>query len=103
MISLRNGTILLSLAFSVMLRAQEIKYLDLTSITQRTELRHPPAPPSNCDKASQDCVGGGYGGVGVGDGAPDRRDPHALGVYLLRVTPTDIDSTQPFEAEFRVL
>jgi len=50
-----------------------------------------------------DCVGGGYGGVGVGDGAPDRRDPHALGVYLLRVTPTDIDSTQPFEAEFRVL
>ena len=41
--------------------------------------------------------------MGVADGAPDRRDPRALGVYLLRVVPTDIDPLQPFEAEFRVL
>jgi hypothetical protein len=46
--------------------------------------------------------GGGVGGS-VGDGAPDRRDPHALGVYLLRVTPTEIHPSQPFEAEFKVL
>lgn len=42
-------------------------------------------------------------GVSVGDGAPDVRDPHALGVYLLRVTPTDINPAEPFEAEFKVL
>jgi hypothetical protein len=30
------------------------------------------------------------------------RDPHALGVFLLRVTPTDIDPAESFEAEFRV-
>jgi hypothetical protein len=48
-------------------------------------------------------VCGGYGGGGVADGAPDRRDPHALGVYLLRVNPTEINPAQPFEAEFRVL
>jgi hypothetical protein len=39
----------------------------------------------------------------VVDGAPDKRDPRALGVYLLRVTPTDIDPREPFEAEFKVV
>jgi len=37
---------------------------------------------------------GGTGGGSVVDGAPDRRDPRALGVYLLRVTPTDINPTR---------
>lgn len=85
----------------VILRAQEIKFVDLASIAQRTELRNPPAPPADCKKDT--CVGGGYGGSSVGDGAPDRRDPHALGIYLVRVTPTEIDPAEPFEAEFRVL
>ena len=95
------GVLFFALAFSVTLRAQEVKYIDLSLVPQRTELRHPPAPQPDCDKAH--CVGGGYGVVSVGDGAPDRRDPHALGVYLRRVTPTDIDPSQPFEVEFRVL
>lgn len=40
--------------------------------------------------------------MGVGDGAPDRRDPHALGVSLNHVSTTDI-TLDAFEAEFRVL
>jgi hypothetical protein len=46
-------------------------------------------------------VGGSLGSLG--HGAPDQRDPRALGVYLLRVTPTDINPLEPFEAEFKVL
>jgi hypothetical protein len=46
---------------------------------------------------------GGYSGGSVGDGAPDQRDPHALGIYLLRVTPTDINPAEPFQVEFKVL
>ncbi len=102
MTSIRRAVLFVLLAQSAMLRAQEVKYIDLSLISQRTELRYPPAPPPDC-KPDRSCVGGGYGGVGVGDGAPDRRDPHALGVYLLRVTPTDIDPAKPFQAEFRVL
>lgn len=102
MTSIRRAVLVVVLAQSAMLRAQEVKYIDLSLISQRTELRFLPAPPPDC-KPDGSCVGGGYGGVSVGDGAPDRRDPHALGVYLLRVTPTDIDPAKPFEAEFRVL
>lgn len=86
---------------STLLHAQEVKSLDITGLRPRTQLRYPPAPPADCDTAG--CVGGGYGSLLVGDGAAHIHDPHALGVYLLRVTPTDIDPTQPFEAEFRVL
>jgi hypothetical protein len=92
----------LLLACSVTARAQEIKYIDLSLAPQRAELRYPPAPQPDCE-AGKPCTGGGYGGVGIADGGPDRRDPQALGVYLLRVTPTDIDPTKPFEAEFRIL
>src|SRR6266404_5143523 len=102
MTSIRRAVLFVSLAYSVMPGAQEVKYIDLSLVPQRTELRHPPAPPPDC-KVGTSCVGAGYGGGSVGDGAPDRRDPHALGVYLLRVTPTDIDPANPFEAEFRVL
>lgn len=102
MTSIRREVLFLLLAYPVMLRAQEVKYIDLSLVPQRTELRYPPTPPPDC-KAGTSCVGGGYGGVGVGDGALDRRDPHALGVYLLRVTPTDIDPARPSEAEFRIL
>jgi len=39
-------------------QAQEIKFIDLSNIRQRTELRSPPAPQSDC-LVGQGCVGGG--------------------------------------------
>ena len=87
----------LLLACPVLLPAQEVKYIDLSVAPQRTQLRHPPTPPC------KDGVCGGYGGGGVADDAPDKSAPHALGVYLLRVDPTEVNPAQPFEAEFRVL
>jgi hypothetical protein len=99
---IRKVFLLLALALPCVLKAQEIKYIDLASVRQRTELRHPPAPPSDCT-AGKSCTGGGYGGGSVGDGAPDQRDPHALGIYLMRVTPTDINAAEPFQVEFKIL
>src|SRR5437016_1895631 len=96
--SIRHTSLLLVLVCSGFLSAEEVKYIDLTSIQQRTELRTPPSPPTDCSN----CLGPGWGGGSVTDGAPDFRDPHALGVFLLRVTPTDFDPEEPFEAEFRV-
>src|SRR5438067_3269328 len=99
--SIRHTFLLLVLVCSGFLSAEEVKYIDLTSIQQRTELRTPPSPPMNCGETSS-CLGGGWSGGSVTDGAPDFHDPHALGVFLLRVTPTDFDPEEPFEAEFRV-
>lgn len=95
---------ILLVSFTSAMSGQEIKSIDLTLVAQRTELRHPAAvaPASDC-KLGTSCVEEGSGGGSVADGAPDRRDPHALGVYLQSVTPTDIDPAKPFEAEFRVL
>ena len=83
------------------LQSQEIKFVDLSNVRQRTELRSPPTQQRDC-AASQGCVGGGYGGGSVADGGPDPRDPHALGVALDSVVPTDI-TLDPFEAEFRII
>lgn len=47
-------------------------------------------------------MGGGYGGGGVVDGAPDRRDPRALGVAIDSIAPTDI-TLDPFDVEFRIV
>jgi hypothetical protein len=91
----------LLLAWPATSLAQEIKFIDIISVQQRTELRHPPAPPPDCKDGN--CVGGVIGSGSVGDGAPDQRDPRALGVYLLQVTPTEIRVSEPFEAEFRVV
>src|SRR5437016_10585732 len=96
--SIRHTLLLLVLVCSGFLSAGEVKYIDLTSIQQRTELRTLPSPPMNCGETSN-CLGGGWSGGSVADGAPDMRDPHALGVFLLRVTPTDFDPEEPFEAE----
>lgn len=93
--------IALLLGSPTILRSQEVKYFDLSSIEQRTELRHPPAPPPECDGGN--CHGGVWGGGSVGDGAPDIRDPHALGAYLLSVSSTDLRSDDPFDVEFKVL
>jgi hypothetical protein len=102
MIATRTLPFLFVIAAGVLLNAQEVRYIDLTVVQQRTELRNPPAPPPQCD-ANGCSLSGGVGGASVADGAPDLRDPRALGIYVLRVTPTDIDPNAPFEAEFRVL
>jgi hypothetical protein len=98
----RNAFQLILFTLPCVLMAQEIKYIDIFDVRQRTKLRQPPAPQSDC-KDGMGCIGGGYGGVGVGDGASDQRDPHALGIYLLRFTPTDINPAEPFQVEFKVL
>ena len=96
-------------AFAVLLccpvlGAQEVRYVDLTAVEQRTELRHPPVPAS---ASSQSGVTSGVGTGGsvstVSDGAPDARDPHALGVYLTHRTASQIDPTQPFQLELKVV
>lgn len=92
--------LLLLIAWPGPLKAQEIKFIDLTLLSQRTVLHHPPIPPPDCKEGT--CVGGASFGGSVGDGAPDRRDPHALGIYLLRVNPTDINPAKPFEVDFQV-
>ena len=100
--SSRSVFFLLMFAWPVFLEAQEIKYIDISNVRPRTELRHPPAPPSDC-KDGTHCLGSGYGGGSVGDGAPDNRDPHALGIYLLNVLPTTINPAEPFQVEFKAL
>ena len=92
--------LLLLLATSALLEAQEVKVVDLLNVNQRTELRFPRSA-SDCTPG-ETCVGGGVGGGSVADGAPDPHDPHALGVALDRVTPTYI-ALDAFEAEFRLL
>ena len=94
---------LLSLALfivcSAVLNAQEVKFIDLSDIQQRTTLRFPPAP--DCEP-NQGCVVGGSLGGSVTDGAADPRDPRALGVAIDSVVPTEI-TLDPFEVEFRIL
>jgi len=92
--------LLLLLGTSAVLEAQEVRVVDLLNVNQRTELRFPPALSDCID--DKPCVGGGIGGGSVADGAPDPRDPRALGVALDRVTPTDI-TLDAFETEFRLL
>ena len=77
--------------------AQEVKLIDLVSVQQRVELRYPPAPPV------VNGVSGGFAGGSISDGAPDIRDPHALGVYLEGAKTDGFDPAQPFTAEFKVL
>ena len=95
-------TLSLFLFASGLLSAQEVKFIDLRNVQQRTVLRYPPSPEPDCE-AGQPCVVSGSAGGLILDGAPDRRDPHALGVYLLRIVPNEIDPPKPFEAEFRIL
>jgi hypothetical protein len=96
--TIRSLFLLLVLSRPALLRAQEMKFIDISNVRQRTELRYPPAP--DCKNGT---LCGGYGSGSVGDGAADQRDPHALGIYLLRVTPTDINPVEPFQVEFKIL
>lgn len=102
MIATRTLSFLLVIAPAVSLSAQEARYIELTAIEQRTELRYPPAPPPKCNAHGCSVVGG-IGGASVADGAPDPRDPRVLEISVLRVSPTDINPNEPFEGEFRVL
>ena len=88
------------LAASTLAGAQEVKFIDLSVNEQRTMLRYPPAE-STCE-AGKSCVGAGTAGGSVGDGAPDIRDHHALGVALDHISTRDI-TLDPFEAEFRIV
>lgn len=98
----RTACVVMMLAWAGLLKAQEVKYLDISNIRQRTELQVPPSPPPDCEPG-KGCNSGGYEAVSIGDGAADRRDPHALAIYLSRVTPTDINPAEPFEVEFKIL
>jgi hypothetical protein len=79
------------------LLAQQVRFIDLTTTTQRVTLRVPPAPPV------EDGFGVGGASSSVGDCGVGARDPRSLTVYLQNVIVRDGDSTRPFEIEFKVL
>jgi hypothetical protein len=58
--------------------AQQVKFIDLTTTTQRVKLRYPPAPPVENGF-------GAYGGASVADYATDSRVKDAMIVWLLPV------------------
>ncbi len=97
----RQLLFLLLLVSSALLEAQEVRLVDLINIEQRTALRSAPAQQPDC-ATGEPCEGGGVGGISITDGGPDPRDPHALGVALDRVMPTDI-TLDAFEGEFRLI
>jgi hypothetical protein len=103
----RKSALLLLLMWPAAEHAQEVKYVDLTSVHQRKELRNPPASPVTDEpcNATPGCIGvGAGGGIGsVADGAPDSHDPHALGISLLTVSPSYVRPEEPFTVEFKVL
>ena len=97
---LTRGTILSLVLATCGLNAQEIKYIEFSSAEQRTELRH---PPCGSDMEGITCVAGGVHDVSVRYRGKDPRHAQVLGVYLLRVIPTDISPNQPFETEFKIV
>lgn len=98
--TLARCTFLSLLLVASSLYAQGIKYIEFSSAEQRIELRH---PPCGSDMDGITCVAGGVHDGSVRYREKDTRHPQALGVYLLRVTPTDISPRQLFEAEFKVV
>jgi hypothetical protein len=102
--SFRGVFLFIALVWPGVVEAQEVKYIDIANVAPRMKLRYPPAPQLDCKKIAH-CIGGGsgYGSVSAADGAPDQRDPQALGIFLLRVTPTDLDPAESFQVEFKIL
>jgi hypothetical protein len=78
--------------------AQEISFVDLTNIEQRTELRFPPSPTPDCSPNGT-CIGPVVGGASTC--GPNPRDPRALAATINSV-PTEI-TLDPFEVEIRIL
>ncbi len=96
----QSGFLLLTLAWPALLQAQEIKYIDVSTVRPRTELRNPLAAQSEC-KEVPNCfgVGSGYGIGSVTDGAPKKwARPAYPGIYLLRSLRSEINSTEPFQS-----
>ena len=62
--------------------AQEVAYLDLTGVTPRVDLRHPPAPPPKCDSNGV-CTGSGVGSLAVECGGGNAREKRALLTSLI--------------------
>lgn len=85
------------LLLSPHLLGQQVKFIDLTTLKQRVELRYPPALPV------EEGLGGGYGGGSVADCGVDARDPRSLTVSIESVIVRDNDPRRPFEVEFNVL
>src|ERR1039458_9444307 len=54
---LRTLFFLVGLFWPGFLKAQEIKSIDISNVHPRTELRHPPAPQSDCEEGTG-CIGG---------------------------------------------
>jgi hypothetical protein len=79
------------------LLGQELKFIDLTRLKQRVELRYPPALP--VEKG----LGSGYGGGSVADCGVDARDPRSLTVSIQSVIVRDNDPKRPFQVVFKVL
>jgi hypothetical protein len=102
MLAMRHTLLVLMLACPCWAGAQEVKFIDLSSIKQHTQLRFPPAPQGYCPPGASCGTGTGFSSGSVADGAPDWRDPRALGVWLVHVTPTNINPLEPFQVEFLV-
>ena len=98
----KRGALALAVALSCVAYGQEVRFIDMTAGKPRTELRYPPSPPPICEEG-RPCVGGGWGGGSVSDGAANPRDPQALALYLLSIDPRNIDPEQNAIAEFRLL
>src|SRR2546430_16079854 len=90
----RRVFLLLVLALPCLLKAQEVRYIDLTVVRQRTELRHPPAPPSDC-RVGAGCLGGGYGGVCLGGGGAGRGGAAAPRILPVRGSSAGLQCAGP--------
>jgi hypothetical protein len=77
------------------LLGQQAKFIDLTTTTQRVDLRYTPAPPV------ENGFGGGYGGVSIGDCGVGARDPRSLTVSLQSVIVRDNDPKRPLKLSSR--
>jgi hypothetical protein len=98
---IRAATVLLA-SMGALCAAQEVLYIDLTSVPQRTELRRPTAPPPKCNNEGQCTVAGSSVGGGVGDGAEDYRDPRALRVSVTSLDSIEYSKNTPVEVEFKL-
>lgn len=79
------------------LLAEQVRFIDLTTTTQRVQLRYPPGLPL------ENGVSGGRVSGSIGDCGPDIRDPRSLTVYVRSAIASGQEPMKPFEIEFKVL